>query len=114
MEWNKPSEELGELLQKVVTGPEIEKKKMFGCPCYFINGNMAFGVYSTFLFFRLDEITRKDLFLGKGRPFEPQAGRIMKEYVQFSQHGLPTEEQLQEILNISISYTKSLPVKIKK
>jgi TfoX/Sxy family transcriptional regulator of competence genes len=113
MEWKKPSEELSRLLESVAPLSGVEKKKMFGCPCYFVHGNMAFGVFADFLFFRLDEKTREKMFAGNGSSFEPQPGRRMKEYVQLSRDNVGTVAELQKIIGQSIAYTKKLPAKRK-
>ena len=56
MDWEKPSPELIRVLEEVSEPFElIERRKMFGCPAYYINGNMFAGVYGRQLFLRLPE-----------------------------------------------------------
>jgi len=45
MIWKKPSEELSQFLEEKIASFNVKKKKkMFGCPVYFVNDNMLAGV----------------------------------------------------------------------
>ncbi len=47
MKWEKPSTEIIEIFEKIVPViAGIEKRKMFGFPCVFVNSNMFMGVYT--------------------------------------------------------------------
>jgi hypothetical protein len=62
--------------------PDIKKRKMFGYPCCFINGNLAAGLHADNLLLRLSEADRSAfLKLPESKIFEPMPGRPMKEYV---------------------------------
>jgi len=50
MAWKKPSEELSKFLDERISGFDIQKKKMFGCPVYFANDNMLTGVFENDFF----------------------------------------------------------------
>ena len=115
MDWKKPSEKLIKLLQQAADSrSEVEKRKMFGCPCYFVGGNMAFGVFADTLFFRLDEKDRKTLSRNIGKPFEPQPGRTMKEYLQIPGENTIDGKLLNELITKSVLYTAGIPPKKKK
>ena len=63
MALEKPSPELSGLLETAIIPFQCMKKPMFGCPSYFMNGNMFAGVYGTSLFIRLPEGLRKELLV---------------------------------------------------
>lgn len=55
---------------------------MFGHPCAFVSVQMFMGVFGNAVFVRLPEDLRGELLAEEGAgPFEPMAGRPMKEYV---------------------------------
>ncbi|WP_091688811.1 TfoX/Sxy family protein [Methanococcoides vulcani] len=53
--WKKASEELGELIGEAVSEYDVEFRKMFGSPVYFVNGNMFIGVHGDGIMLRLQE-----------------------------------------------------------
>ena len=82
-QWEKNSPAMVELVEGLVAGLIFQKRMMFGCPSYFINDNMFSGLHQDNFFIRLSEADRAAIAKesSKVRPFEPMAGRIMKEYV---------------------------------
>jgi len=86
MAWKKPSEELSKFLDEKISSFNVKKKKMFGCPVYFVNENM----------------------------FEPIKGRIMKEYLILPEILYNDPEKFQEWLNRSFQYVSSMPPKGQK
>ena len=76
MDWEKPSPELILILEEAAEPfPVIERRKMFGCPAYYINGNMFTGVYGRQLFLRLPPEMRAELQSSlDAKPFAPLAG----------------------------------------
>jgi hypothetical protein len=83
MPWPRPVPELVALLDEAVKPFPAERKTMFGCPAYFVNGNMFAGVFAASLFVRLpaDLRAKATTDWGEGATFEPVAGRPMREYV---------------------------------
>src|SRR5258708_21290517 len=78
----RPSEQAKEAFTKLVPGgPTVTLRPMFGNVAAFVNGNMFAGLFGEDLFVRLGEQERAELVEQGGRPFEPMAGRPMKEYV---------------------------------
>ncbi len=61
--------------------PGAERRKMFGYPCVFLNGNMVAGLHEIGLVIRLPLPQRQALEAAGGKPFEPMPGRLMREYV---------------------------------
>lgn len=59
----------------------VERRKMFGCPCAFVNGNMFAGVHEDKLIVRLPpEERERSVEEGRAQPCEIM-GRVMREYV---------------------------------
>jgi TfoX/Sxy family transcriptional regulator of competence genes len=113
--WIKPGPELIDLYENIasqLTG--IEKRKMFGCPCAFVNGNMFFGVFQDQLFLRMGEDLRNSV--SDDIQFEPLApmGRIMKEYVLIPPDLRTDPVRLLNLVQKSLTHALSLPPKIKK
>jgi TfoX/Sxy family transcriptional regulator of competence genes len=95
--------------------PEIERRKMFGFPCAFVNGNMFTGLHATNMIVRLAEPERSELLAIDGaRIFEPMPGRPMREYVVLPDAILRDDEQLQTWLDKSFAFASSLPIKERK
>jgi TfoX/Sxy family transcriptional regulator of competence genes len=81
MEWPKPDQDRIAELDANLEG-RLERRKMFGHPCYFLRGNMIAGVFGDKVFLRLPPATMKRLQAeGAAEPFTPM-GRAMSAYVQ--------------------------------
>ena len=116
MKWEKCSAELSDIVAVAMAAFPAHKRVMFGCPAYFVNGNMAAGVHGSGIFIRLSTADRKafvDAFDEAG-PFEPVAGHIMKEYVYVPPGVYDKPEQFHSWLVKSIKYTAGLPPKVTK
>ena len=89
----------------------IEEKKMFGCICFFINGNALVGVWKDRLIARLgsDE--------GEAALLEPHVrafditGRPMKKWVAVEPEGVADDEQLKVWIQRAVKFVKALPKK---
>lgn len=88
----------------------VERRKMFGCPCAFVNGNMFAGVHEANLLVRLPPAQREELLTQGGRPFAPM-GRTMKEYVMLPQETINQPQVLAGWLAAGFDYAASLPPK---
>ncbi len=113
MDWEKPSPELTRILEEA-SAPfaVVERRKLFGCPAYYVNGNMFAGVYGQRLFLRLPLEDRVRLRDGMGAvPFEPIAGRPMKEYLEMPEAVWGNETSLDEWVRRSVEFVSSLPPK---
>jgi TfoX/Sxy family transcriptional regulator of competence genes len=114
MPWTKVPKENEDALEKALTAiPEAEKKKMFGCPAYFINGNMFAGAHQEAVFVRLSEIDEDALMKIGGVPFTPMPGRAMKGYTVVPQSIFHSDEFAGWLLK-SRDYVCGLPMKEKK
>lgn len=115
MAWKKASQELTVLLEESLETFDVEPRKMFGSPVYFVKGNMLAGVHQDSIMLRLKPEDQEKLFAehDEAAPFEPM-GRRMKEYVVLPPSIYDNSDEMQKWLNISYDYVVSLPMKEKK
>lgn len=115
MKWTPAPAELVKLFGELTEGLEgAEKRKMFGYPCCFANGNMFAGLHQKNMIIRLSEEERFEFKESFGaEQFVPMPGRVMKEYMVIPGKVLEDVESLRLWLNKSLNYTKTLPVKEK-
>jgi len=117
MKWKKRAPEILKTFEGIAPeGEEIEKRKMFGYPCRFVNGNMFMGVHGeNSIILRLSEADREEfLKLEEAHRFEPMPERVLKEYVVFPSWMLENRVILDDWIKKSITYVSSLPPKIRK
>ena len=88
---------------------------MFGYPCAFVQGNLFMGLFEQSMMLRLCETDRATfLALDGAGPFEPMAGRPMKEYALVPVEMLRRPDELTAWVRRSLDYAASLPPKEKK
>lgn len=113
MKWRKTPEELVNTFQAAL--PEdarVERRKMFGYPCAFVNGNMFTGLHQENLIVRLAEEDRQTLVDKKGAEiFAPFPGRLMKEYVSLPAAIIEDSKELKGWMRRSLEYASALPPK---
>ncbi len=111
--WKKASNELSEHLAGAVIRFGATKRMMFGAPVYFVNSNMFAGVHEDTIFVRLSEADREEVLssFDEAAPFEPMAGRFMKEYVVLPEAVYNDEQEFIVWLDRSHQYVASLPPK---
>jgi TfoX/Sxy family transcriptional regulator of competence genes len=116
MEWKKVSTELSDFIDTALVGFDCIRKKMFGCPAYFVNNNMFTGVHGDSLFIRLSEQDRKEILakFDETMVFEPVEGRQMKEYVVLPESLYSRKESLDEWLKRSYVFATSMVPKEQK
>jgi TfoX/Sxy family transcriptional regulator of competence genes len=108
--WTKSPQWLIELFDVCLgADPIIERRKMFGYPAAFVQGNMAAGLFQDSVVLRLPEEARVGL-----APFQPMPGRSMGNYVLAPEDLFDDEEGLAALVGQAIAYTASLPPKEKK
>lgn len=109
--WKKPPEKLVEAFERAVAKfPNVERRQMFGCPCAFVNGNMAGGLHEGRWIIRLKAAERRELLACGGGEFAPM-GRVMKEYATLPDGVVADASRLQHWLVRSFAYVRSLPAK---
>src|ERR1700757_537945 len=106
------SEALAERIrQALARRKNVEEKKMFGCVCFFLNGNALAGVWKDRLIARLgsDE--------GEAALREPHVrafditGKPMKNWVAVEREGVPDEETVKEWVQRALKFVGKLPAK---
>ena len=105
-------EALAERIRKgLVRKKNIEEKKMFGCICFFINGNALVGVWKDRLIARLgpDE-GEAALVESHVRAFDI-TGRPMKKWVAVEPEGVEDDDQLADWIERAMKFVKKLPKK---
>ncbi len=113
MAWKKSPQVLIDLLEKILPDdPRAERKKMFGYPCSFVNGNLWIGLHEENLLLRLDQASReKFLTLGGAKIFQPMPGRTMKEYVVVPRALKEDERELRRWVAKAFAYAVALPTR---
>ena len=116
MGFEKPPPYMVELFDAILPlDAGVERRKMFGSPCGFVNGNMFCGLFERGLFLRLSEADRAEAIDSLGAThFEPAKGRPMREYVTLPDDMLEDEAQLGEWMGRALAYAGGLPPKEKK
>jgi len=95
--------------------PQAERRKMFGYPSAFVNGNMACGVFADRMMVRLSEADQaKFLKLPKAKLFEAMPGHPMKNYVEIPREMIRTRVELKKWVKKGMAYTETMPPKVKK
>jgi TfoX/Sxy family transcriptional regulator of competence genes len=89
----------------------ISKKRMFGGVGYLMNGNMCFGIHKESLILRTSHQKAEELMDSEYfTPFDI-TGKPMKGWVLVSPDVLETDDQLLDLLSLSIDFVKTLPEK---
>ena len=111
--WKKTSPELVAVFDKAVpVSPSVTRRPMFGYASAFVNGNMFAGTFRDSIIVRLAERDRAALLKLKGAaPFEPMAGRPMKEYVVIPPSVVTKPKELSVWIERGHRYGLTLPAK---
>ncbi len=92
---------------------DVERRKMFGYPAAFVNGNMAAGLFQDSVVFKLDAKDRDALMKAGGKPFVVM-GRTMKEFVVGPPDFKSKPAEMKKWIKRSIAFASTLPAKKKK
>ncbi len=113
MKWKKVSPELNRFLDENMSSFPAERRPMFGASTYFVNGNMFAGIHQDMIILRLSPEDRREIIslYDDVTPFEPMAGRVMKEYVTLPESIYNQPDTLKYLLNRSYQYALSLKPK---
>ena len=116
MAWTKSPEALQNLfIEALPDNPRIERRRMFGYPSAFVNGNMFAGLFQDQMFARLPPTDRAALERRFGPlPFEPMPGRPMKDYTRLPDEVVADEGEVAAWLAKSLAWSAALPAKVKK
>ena len=113
MKFEKLSPRAVEAFDAVVPPPPVERRKMFGMPACFVQGNMFAGVYGQNIMLRLPEAEREKLLRAGGAPFAPM-GRAMREYVTVPPAYFDDAARLRRWMKKAQAFVESLPPKAPK
>ncbi len=116
MTWTKAPQNLVDLFAECLPDdPRVQRRKMFGYPAAFVNGNMFAGVFGDQIFARLALTRRQALERVHGPlPFEPMAGRPMKDYTRLPDGALADEAAVADLMAGALAFAAALPPKVKK
>ena len=113
--FEKSPPELVAKFEKLAPGPPAQQRQMFGYPACFVNGNLFMSLFHDKMVLRLPDTDREALLKVKGAgPFEPMAGRPMKEYVTVPPSLLKTPKKLEPWVAKALQYGASLKPKAPK
>jgi hypothetical protein len=89
----------------------VEEKKMFGCICFFLNGNALVGVWKCRLIARLGPDEGEAAMLeAYVRAFDI-TGKSMRNWAAVEPEGIEDDEQLKEWVERATKFVKTLPRK---
>lgn len=116
MAWTKSPQTLVDLFaESLPDDPAVQQRKMFGYPAAFVNGNMFAGLFQDSVFARLPPEVRQPLERDLGaRPFEPMAGRPMRDYLALPDDVVADEGEVARLLQAAFLFTAGLPPKAQK
>ena len=106
------SKSLAAGIQEALAGKKgVEEKKMFGCICFFLNGNALAGVWKDGLIARLGpdegEAALREQYV---RQFDI-TGKPMRNWVVVEPEGVEDDDQLEEWIQRAVKFVKTLPRK---
>jgi TfoX/Sxy family transcriptional regulator of competence genes len=115
MAWTKSPQSLIDLFDKSVpSGTGISRRKMFGYPAAFANGNLFIGLHQNDFIMRLSENDRARFSAEYGeRTFEPMKGRPMREYVRLPEELLADARKRASWIKRSLRYAEAIAPKSK-
>ena len=91
----------------------VERRKMFGYPAMFVNGNMFAGLVRDKMVLRLGTAdVEKFLGLPGAEPFMAMGGRRMKQWVVVPATMLKSPRALKPWLARALAHGRSLPAKV--
>lgn len=112
MAWEPPADQLVARFDALLPGNAlVVRRKMFGCPCAFVNGNMFAGVYQRSIVVRLPEDSRSALLqAGRAQPFTVR-GRTMREYALIPEALKATDGDLGQWIEQAFEFARGLAPK---
>src|SRR5438874_13767431 len=89
----------------------VEEKKMFGCICFFINGNALAGVWKDRLIARLGPDEEETALLEPHVRAFDITGKPMRNWVAVEPEGVKDDDQLKDWIERAMKFVKKLPAK---
>ena len=114
MAWQKSPPELVERFGRVMDRfPEVERRQMFGYPAAFVGGNMVTGLHESNWVVRLPEDEMMNAIREGASPFEPMAGRPMKNFVAIPSDEVADEAAVERWVERAVAHGRTMPPKKK-
>ena len=115
MAWIKSPQSLIDLFDKSVpTAASVLRRKMFGYPAAFANGNLFIGLHQNDFIMRLSEGDRTRFTAQYGeRTFEPMRDRPMRQYVRLPEELLADPRKRANWIKRSLKYAEAIVPKAK-
>jgi TfoX/Sxy family transcriptional regulator of competence genes len=115
MAWTKSPQPLIDLFDKSVpSSASVSRRKMFGYPAAFANGNLFIGLHQNDFIMRLSEEDRARFSAQYGeRMFEPMKGRPMREYVRLPEELLADARKRAPWIKRSLEHAEGVKPKLK-
>ena len=113
MAWTKSPQSLIDLFDRSVpSSSSVSRRKMFGYPAAFANGNLFIGLHQNDFIMRLSEQDRASFVAEFGeRTFEPMKGRPMREYVRLPAELLDNARKRASWIKRSLHYAEAIAPK---
>ena len=89
----------------------IEERKMFGCICFLLNGNIFAGVWKASLIARLGPDEGEDAMLEPHVKAFNITGRPMKNWILVASEGGEDDDQLKGWIERAVKFVGKLPGK---
>lgn len=89
----------------------IEEKKLFGCICFLLNGNVLAGVWKDSLIARLGPDQGEDALLEPHVKAFNITGKPMKNWILVESEGIEDDEQLKSWIQQAMKFVGKLPGK---
>jgi hypothetical protein len=110
MAWTKvPSENIERLISLMSGYPDAVQRMMFGCPVFFINGNMCLGAYEEDFIIRLPVADHEALLSNPAITRFAPMGRPMREYLSLPPRVHQDTAVMATLIERAVSYVRSLP-----
>ena len=106
------SEELAERIrQRLARRKNVEEKKLFGCACFLLSGNVLAGVWKDSLIVRLGPDGAEEALKEPHVKDFDITGKPMKGWVQVGPAGVENDDQLKGWLQRAVKFVGTLPAK---
>lgn len=110
MAWAKvPPENAERLAALMADYPDAEARKMFGCPVFFINGNMCIGAHEENYILRLPAAEQEELLAHPAVTHFMPMGRPMREYLLLPPAFHRDDALFRAWIARAVAYTRTLP-----
>lgn len=110
MPWEKVPPENATLLASWMAGyPDAERRAMFGCPVFFIGGNMCIGAHEGNFILRLSAADQEELLQHPAIVHFMPMGRPMREYLLIPPVVYEDDAFFRAWIQRSVAYVRTLP-----